>query len=285
MTPWIGYVLLTIALLIPMGLLVYWAIWVAEGAYFGKEAVRRLYDVGASTYDGVKQYDALDEAAFLGNPLFARLEEDFGPTSLILDVATGTARLPLALLSIPFFTGTLVGIDYSGGMLQEAMQKCADYRGRVTFLHHPAVPLPFADNTFDAVTCLEALEFMPDRHAALREQWRVLRVGGWFITTNRIGLDARLLVGRTQPLETFEQQLAAIGFSDILTRPWQEDYDLIFARKPGESLPLARIPDAWLASLRCPQCAQIGEARDDNKCPHCGFEINVGEEGVWDMAG
>lgn len=283
MMPWIGYVLLTVAVLIPIGLFFYWMIWVAEGAYLGKEAVRRLYDVGASTYDGVKQYDDLDEAAFLGNPLFARLEEDFGPTSLTLDVATGTARLPLALLKIPFFAGTLVGVDYSRGMLREAAKKCEEYKGRVTFLHHPSVPLPFEDNSFDAVTCMEALEFMPDRPTALREQFRVLRAGGWYITTNRIGLDAKLLVGRTQPPETFEQQLAAVGFTDIFTRPWQEDYDLIFAGKAGEPVPVARTDDAWLAHFRCPNCRQAEAERMDNQCLNCGFTVTVGEDGVWEL--
>jgi SAM-dependent methyltransferase len=139
----ISYLLIIVALLIPIGLFIYWAIWIAEGLYFGKEAVRRLYDLGAKSYDGVKEYDDLHEATFLGNPFFSRLEEDFGVTSLTLDVATGTGRLPLALLKIPFYEGTVIGVDYSREMLREAARKCAEYNGRVTFIHHPAVPLPF----------------------------------------------------------------------------------------------------------------------------------------------
>jgi ubiquinone/menaquinone biosynthesis C-methylase UbiE len=279
----IGILLLAVAVLIPIGLFLYWAIWVAEGLYFGKEAVRWLYDAGASTYDGVKEYDDLHEATFIGNPLFSRLEEDFGATSLTLDVATGTGRLPLALLKIPFYEGTVVGVDYSRKMLHEAATKCADYAGRVTFLHHPAVPLPFADNTFDAVTCLEALEFLPDRHAALQEMVRVLRPGGWFITSNRIGTDARLLPGHTDSPEAFEARLEGLGFVEINTRPWQEIYDLIFARKAGESTPVQRNATAWLASLRCPACGKESTERTDGVCPSCGATIKKGEDGVWEL--
>lgn len=283
MPDWIGILLLTIAVLIPIGLLVYWAIWVAEGLYFGKEAVRLLYDMGAKTYDGVKEYDDLHEATFIGNPLFSRLEEDFGATSLTLDVATGTGRLPLALLKIPFYEGTVVGVDYSRNMLHEAARKCADYKGRVTFMHHPAVPLPFADTIFDAVTCMEALEFLPDRHAALQEMVRVLRPGGWFITSNRIGNDARLLPGHTDSPEDFEARLTELGFVEIHTRPWQEIYDLIFARKAGESSPIRRDRIAWLATLQCPSCGKTSDTRTDAQCPLCKNTISVGDDGVWEL--
>ena len=280
---WVGYLLLAVAILIPIGLFIYWAIWVAEGLYFGKEAVRWLYDAGASNYDGVKEYYDLHEATFIGNPLFSRLEEDFGATTLTLDVATGTGRLPLALLKIPFYEGTVIGVDYSRKMLREAVRKCADYPERVAFLHHPAVPLPFANASFDAVTCLEALEFLPDRHAALQEMVRVLRPGGWFITSNRIGNDARLLPGHTDSPEAFEARLTGLGLVEVHTRPWQEIYDLIFARKSGQSTPMLRDSNAWFAVLRCPACGHAGADRIGALCPNCAVTIQRGADGVWDL--
>ncbi len=277
-----------IAALILLALLVYWLIWVSEGAYLGAWAVRWLYDRGARTYDAVKQYDPLDEAAFLANPLFSRLEEDFGPTSLLLDVATGTARLPLALLAIPFYQGEIVGLDLSRGMLAEAARKSAAHRERVTFLHHPAVPLPFEDETFDAVTSLEALEFMPDRRAALREMVRVLRPGGWFIVSNRIGTDAQWLPGHSDPPEVLEGFLAELGLSEIFTRPWQEYYDLIFARKPGPAGEGRGFTGAWHAALRCPHCGRHGTgeiAPGVWRCGACGATVPIGEDGVWEFQG
>lgn len=226
---------LVICTLILFGLFIYWAVWLTEGAYFGAWAVRGLYDLGASTYDQIKEYDSLDESMFLANPIFSRLEESFGSDFLLLDVATGTGRLPVALFRIPFYEGQLVGLDQSRKMLAEAAKKTVDYHERLTLLHHPSVPLPFESESFDAVTCLEALEFMPDRHAALQEMVRVLRPGGWFVVTNRIGFDARLMPGRTDSPEKFEALLTSLGLIEVFTRPWQEYYDLIFARQPGEA--------------------------------------------------
>ena len=43
--------------------------------------------------------------------------------------------------------------------------------------------LPFASGTFDAVCCNAALHHMRDVSAALEEMLRVLKPGGWLITT------------------------------------------------------------------------------------------------------
>ena len=45
--------------------------------------------------------------------------------------------------------------------------------------------LPFADGTFDVVTCLEAMEFMSRRDHCLHEMLRVLRPGGLLFISNR----------------------------------------------------------------------------------------------------
>ena len=276
--------LLIVAILILLGLLLYWLVWLSEGAYLGRWAVRWLYDLGASTYDGVKQYDPLAEAAALGNPIFTRLEATSGPDALVLDVATGTGRLPLALFELPFFTGEIVGLDLSRRMLAEAALKTQKHRERLTLLHHPAVPLPFDDDTFDAVTSLEALEFMPDRHAALREMVRVLRPGGWLFVSNRIGSDTLYFPGRTDARREFEAVLAELGLVEVETRLWQSYYNLIFARRPGEGT--GGPPRDWRAALRCPRCGHAGaDTRHDSRwrCANCGAEIPITADGVWEL--
>lgn len=303
---WQALVFFGISVTMVLGLFFYWAIWLTEGAYFGSWAVRWLYDWGASTYDEVKLFDPLDEAAFLANPIFSRLEESFGARSLLLDVATGTARLPLALFAIPFYEGEIVALDQSRGMLAQAAHKTAAHNKQITLLHHSSVPLPFDSEIFDAVTSLEALEFMPDRHAALREMVRVLRPGGWFVVSNRIGIDARLMPTRSDSPEKFEALLASIGLVEIITRPWQEYYDLIFARKPGTAKKGNGFSNMWRLGLRCPHCHTSGDlsrAPSGNKAGKMGSEkgasasqewrcgacddgmIMIAEDGVWEMGG
>lgn len=283
---WSTLLFLALTLLLLLGLLIYWLIWLTEGAYLGSWAVRWLYDQGASSYDGVKQYNPADEAAFLAHPLFHRFEESFGPHSLLLDVATGTARLPLALFSVPFYEGEIIGLDISRPMLAEAAAKCADEQGRITFIHHPSVPLPFEDESFDAVSSLEALEFMPDRQAALHEMVRVLAPGGWLILSNRIGVDARLMPGRTDSPQRFERVLEALGLIEVQTRPWQAYYDLVFARKAGAARPGRGFCGAWLQALRCPHCQAGGSGvigQGQWQCTLCNHVIDIGPDGVWEF--
>ncbi|HUW97031.1 MAG TPA: hypothetical protein VMW58_14710, partial [Anaerolineae bacterium] len=51
----------------------YWLLVLTEGAYLGSRVVTFLYDRGATSYDEVKQFDAVDDASHLALPLVRRL--------------------------------------------------------------------------------------------------------------------------------------------------------------------------------------------------------------------
>jgi glycosyltransferase involved in cell wall biosynthesis/ubiquinone/menaquinone biosynthesis C-methylase UbiE len=53
----------------------------------------------------------------------------------------------------------------------------------VRFVVADATQLPFADESFDAVTMLDVLEHIPDDRAAAAEALRVLRPGGWLLVS------------------------------------------------------------------------------------------------------
>lgn len=216
----------------------FWNIFVTQGAYFGKRVVRWFYDSGADVYDQVKQNSAEEEADWLGTPISERVLPQLPPQACVLDVAVGTARLPLVLLAAPAFKGRTIGLDLSPKMLAAASRNLTDHRSRSALVQGEAVPLPFPNATFDAVTSIEALEFMPNPHAALREMVRVLRPGGWLIITNRIGPMATLMPVRVDSPKAFTAFLISLGLEEISTGPvkqyWGMDfYALIFARKPA----------------------------------------------------
>jgi ubiquinone/menaquinone biosynthesis C-methylase UbiE len=195
--------------------------------------VTLLYDWSAHRYDRLKCFDTADEDWFLGNPLAAALPDQEQPC--VLDVATGTGRLPLTLLRQPDFAGRVVGLDLSPKMLRVAGQKLAPRSNRSGLLMACAHQLPFADERFQAVTCLEALEFFTDAPAALDEMTRVLRPGGWLLITNRVGWEARLMPGRTWSRAELISILRSLALTDISVRPWQTYYDLVWARKRNGS--------------------------------------------------
>jgi len=158
---------------IGLAVLLYWQLVIAEGAYFGPRFVAWTYDLVASRYDSVKQFVPSDEIWFLAGPVLRSLQGTESP--VVLDVATGTGRLPLALMRA-HFQGQVIGLDLSRGMLRLARHKLQDYGARVTLVWQDAMRLPFADGTFEAVTCLESLEFLPRPVDALEEMVRVLGV-------------------------------------------------------------------------------------------------------------
>jgi len=230
---WLGLIILAVVFFF-----LFWNIFVTQGAYFGKRIVRWFYDSGAEVYDQVKQNSLQEEADWLGTPIAERVLAQLGPQAQLLDVAVGTARLPLALFAMPSFIGKTVGLDFSPKMLAEASRNLANYTTRSALVRGEAVPLPFPAATFDAVSSIEALEFMPDPHAALREMVRVLRPGGWLVVTNRIGPMATLMPVRVDSPQAFNAFLTSLGLEEISTGPvkqyWGMDfYALIFARKPS----------------------------------------------------
>ncbi|MCA9947237.1 MAG: class I SAM-dependent methyltransferase, partial [Anaerolineales bacterium] len=158
------------------------------------------------------------------------------PNPLVLDVATGTGRLPSFLLDAPTFNGRIVGLDASARMLRIAFEKVRPFGHRASLVQQVADQLPFANNQFDLVTCLEALEFFPSDTAALQEMIRVLKPGGTLLVTRRKGSEAKLFVGRYRNVAQFEATLAQLGLEEVHTNPWQLDYDQVFGKKPVASV-------------------------------------------------
>jgi ubiquinone/menaquinone biosynthesis C-methylase UbiE len=236
--------------------LLYWQLIIAEGAYLGPRVVAWTYDLVASRYDAIKQFRPRDESWFVARPVLRRLRDAQDP--LVLDVATGTGRLPHALLQ-EHFSGQIIGLDLSRQMLDRARDKLRLYDDQVSLVWQDAGHLPFAGGTFDAVTCLESLEFMPRPLEVLGEMVRVLAPGGLLLVTNRVGREARLLPGRAIPRPEFEAALTSHRLVEIEVRRWQENYDLASARKATP--PVLGSPEADRAAngdllqwLRCPAC-------------------------------
>jgi ubiquinone/menaquinone biosynthesis C-methylase UbiE len=265
-------VVLIAAGLIALG---WWLLIASEGVYLGRRAVIWLYDLFAAHYDGVKNFDPIYDHALLAQPIMERIAPHRAP--LVLDVATGTGRLPLALLRHRHFQGRVVGVDLSRRMLRPAAAKLQPYGSQAALLWCPAERLPFADNTFDVVCSLEALEFMTNPQAALREMVRVLRPGGLLFTSNRI--NTNLMPGKTWDREQLAQLLVDLNIADADLEPWQKDYDRVWAVKGGESTPTGARPLGEI--LRCPCCPGLMIEREGAwVCELCGGETKVGSDGV-----
>lgn len=128
-----------------------------------------------------KRYDALGYILSMGQDRRWRdavvTKVVAGPGDRVLDVATGTAGVALALRAA---TGAeITGLDLNARMLDGARQKLAKRPSTgVRLVQGRAEELPFADDTFDAVTFTYLLRYVSDPAATLAELARVLKPGG-----------------------------------------------------------------------------------------------------------
>ncbi|MBC7810294.1 MAG: class I SAM-dependent methyltransferase [Burkholderiales bacterium] len=262
-----------------IAILCWWLIFETEGVYLGRHMVVWLYDVYAHRYDDIKNQSGEFEHIFLAEPIMQDIAPHTSP--LMLDVATGTGRLPLAMLSHTDFQGRVIGVDLSRRMLANAAHKFDGYQDRVTLLWCPAERLPFADNAFDVVTCLEALEFMPNPETVLRECARVLRPGGELLLTNRIS--TRLMPGKIWTGDEMKALLNSAAIKSIQIERWQLDYDQVWGRKSGESLPVGARPLGEV--LRCPCCPDKLMIQRENEwvCEGCKGAARIADDGVIEL--
>ena len=253
----------------------WWLLIESEGVYLGRRVVIWLYDLYAGRYDDIKHFRNQYDHQYLAQPIMEKIAPIRTP--LVLDVATGTGRMPLALLRHKRFEGRVVGVDLSRRMLAQAVIKSGGDK-RVNLLWSPAEQLPFPDDTFDVLTCLEALEFMSHREAVLREFLRVLRPDGLLLITNRI--NTRWLPGQTLSNDALKTLLEALGMERVVVDYWQVDYNRVWGRKAGESLPTLARPLAEI--LRCPRCsaALMVDSADGWRCPNCHFHAPIGRDGI-----
>ena len=159
-----------------------------------KEAIRGAYRLtgGSNFYDGMitcstlsgkavcrlvwdmnkAENDAYLEKAMAGIP------ENFSGKLLEVPVGTGILTMPL-YQTLP--QADITCLDYSPDMMGQAKEKAEHLRLKnVTFRQGDVGALPFADGAFDIVLSLNGFHAFPDKEAAYRELFRVLRPGGTF---------------------------------------------------------------------------------------------------------
>ena len=210
----------------------WWLLIASEGVYLGRGVVVYLYDRFAKRYDGVKHFRREYDHRYLAQPIMIRVAPNKAP--VMLDVATGTGRLPLAMIRHAQFQGKIIGADLSRPMLDHAQPKFTN-EPRVTLLHTAAETLPFPNETFDVVSCLEALEFMVDRQRVLAELVRVLKPGGLLLISNRI--NTRWMPRKLYTNDQLVEALFSLGMDDIEIEKWQVDYDRVWGLKPEHAAP------------------------------------------------
>ena len=97
----------------------------------------------------------------------------------LLDVGCGTGYLFELLLAQR--EAEYHGLDLSSEMLKMAEAK---FNGSVALVEGSADRLPYADDSFDVVTCIQSFHHYPDPDKAMQEAFRVLKPEGLYILSD-----------------------------------------------------------------------------------------------------
>ena len=128
----------------------------------------------ASMFDAVaRRYDLTNTVLSMGQDRFwrraTRSALDIGPGDRVLDLAAGTA---VSTVELAKSGAWCVACDFSVGMLKAGSHRAPPK------VAGDATKLPFADESFDAVTISFGLRNVVDHVEGLREMARVTRPGG-----------------------------------------------------------------------------------------------------------
>ena len=132
----------------------------------GKAVCRLVWDMGK------------EECGEYLNKAFTGVPEDFAGKLLEVPVGTGILTMPL-YQTLP--RADITCLDYSPDMMGQAREK-AERMGlqNVQFRQGDVGALPYEDSSFDIVLSLNGFHTFPDKEAAYRETFRVLKPGGTF---------------------------------------------------------------------------------------------------------
>ncbi|OWY65166.1 methyltransferase type 11 [cyanobacterium TDX16] len=138
-----------------------------------KTTVREQYDQLAAVYDQRWNSYIFNTSSFL------KTWTQISPQTAVLDVGCGTGEFErLVLAEHPM--QNMVGIDISEKMLAIVRQKLHAYPS-VSFHTAPALALPFANNSFDAIVSASSFHYFDAPLAALAEMKRVLKPDGTLV--------------------------------------------------------------------------------------------------------
>ncbi|WP_312942828.1 class I SAM-dependent methyltransferase, partial [Oscillibacter sp.] len=133
---------------------------------FGRAVCRLVWDMGQA------ENNRYLELALAGIP------ENFSGKLLEVPVGTGVLTMPV-YKTLP--RADVTCLDYSAEMMATAQKRAGLFDlSNVRFMQGDVGSLPFEDGSFDLVLSLNGFHAFPDKAAAFRETFRVLKPGGVF---------------------------------------------------------------------------------------------------------
>lgn len=159
--------------------------------------------------------------------------------SSVLEIASGSGGP--ALFMVKETACHLTGLEYDKNGVDNSLKlaEANGITGQTKFMHGDASePLPFEDNSFDAVFTIDAINHLKNRDRVVKEFYRVLKPEGRLLYTDPIVVTGILtneeIAVRSSigyflftPLGENEQLLERAGFTEIRSRDVTENMSMV----------------------------------------------------------
>lgn len=146
-----------------------------------RDAVIEAFTDLAPRYEGAMNRELAEMWNVSYGEFIRRLVEAIAlkANELVLDVATGTAQIPIALADRRISSSGLVGLDITPAMLRRGKENIAacGLNPRVKLVCASATDMPLAEQVFDVVVCGLGMHHMKVEDVLLQMR-RVLKDGG-----------------------------------------------------------------------------------------------------------
>lgn len=183
-----------------------------------QKKVRRLYDGPAGAVLAFGSMISLHEP--LIGQMFRKKKFDVTSVKSILDVGSGAGQILKHLLKFTPSETRVVGLDLSHGMLKRARNRMSS--DRACYITADMTNMPFADSSFDCVTCGWVIEHLPDPRPGLSEVGRVLKPGGSALILTTEDTFSGALVSRTWKCRTYNRHELQEACEEV-GLPWKEE--------------------------------------------------------------
>jgi len=255
-----------------------------------KMAVAETFDTVATDYD-------CHALRFFGNAAQRMVEQlALRGDEQVLDVACGTGQVAVRLAeAVP--NGTVLGVDMSTGMLQQAHRRAAAQGVvNIDFQHSDVDALLLEKNSFNAISSSFGLFFFPDIHASVRHLTSGLKPNGRLIFSSfsgdaftpmsdmlvaelkKYGIEAPTASWRRLDSEALHLELLqSTGFTHLKTERHQCGYYLESVEawwnvlwNAGYRGLLMQLSETDLVTFRADHLAQVAKLMDES-----GLWLNI----------
>ena len=180
--------------------------------------VRNLYDGPAGAVLALGSLISLHEP--LVGHMIRKKKFDASRFQHILDVGSGAGQILGHLLKEAHAETEMIAFDLSHQMLKRARNRIKNDRPK--YIAGDMMNMPFADATFDCITCGWVIEHLPDPRPGLQEFERVLKPGGSVLLLATEDTLQGALTSRTWKCRTYNRNELKTACDDS-GLPWKEE--------------------------------------------------------------